>query len=303
MESNHSNPTLLILAAGMGSRYGGLKQMDAFGPNGETILDYSIYDAIKAGFKKVVFVIRKDFNVPFRAFFKGKFEELIEVEYVYQELSDVPEGLSYDLDRTKPWGTAHAVWAARKVIAEPFAVINADDFYGAGVYQVIKEYFDKNSENSYALIGYHLINTASDYGTVNRGVCKVNEKRQLSSIVETLKIGKNTDGTLSYMLDGELNQLDPETIVSMNFWGFHPDYFDYCETMFTSFIKNRGFEEKSEFFIPLLVEKLILENKKAVDVIDCNEEWFGVTYQEDKPHVERRLQQLIDKGTYPKKLW
>ncbi len=303
METNHSTPTLLILAAGMGSRYGGLKQMDAFGPNGETILDYSIYDAIKAGFTKVVFVIREDFNEAFRAFFAGKFDDKIEVEYVYQEISDIPEGLSYDTERTKPWGTAHAVWAARKVVTEPFAVINADDFYGAGVFKVIKEYFDKGQKDTYAIIGYHLINTASDYGTVNRGVCQVNEKNQLSSIVETLKIGKDAEGTLSYNLDGKVHELAPETIVSMNFWGFQPDYFDYCGTMFEDFIKNRGHEEKSEFFIPLLVENLIHDNEKNVDVIDCNEEWFGVTYQEDKPHVQRRLQQLIDKGTYPQRLW
>ncbi len=303
MKDQTSTPTLLLLAAGMGSRYGGLKQMDEFGPNGETLLDYSIYDAINAGFKKIVFVIREDFNEAFRTFFKGKFDNLVEVEYVYQDISDVPAGLSYDKSRTKPWGTSHAVWAARDVIHEPFAVINADDYYGAGVYKKIKAYFDRGTKDSYALLGYHLINTASDYGTVNRGVCQVDKDNQLSSIVETLKIAKDSDGTLSHMLDGEVKELAPETVVSMNFWGFYPDYFDYCGAMFEDFIKHRGFEEKSEFFIPLLVENLIKSKEKSVDVIDCDEEWFGVTYQEDKPHVQKRLQQLIDKGVYPAKLW
>ena len=303
MNKESSHPTLLLLAAGMGSRYGGLKQMDAFGPSGETLLDYSIYDAIKAGFKKVVFVIREDFNEAFRAFFKGKFDDVIQVEYVYQDISDVPPGLSYDLSRTKPWGTSHAVWAARHVINEPFAVINADDFYGSGVFNVIKEYFDTCSKDAYGLVGYHLINTASDYGTVNRGVCQVNDSQQLTSIVETIKIGKESDGNLSYTLDGKVNYLAPDTVVSMNFWAFQPDYFDFCGAMFKDFIINRGFEEKSEFFIPLVVEKLIKQKTKSVDVIDCDEEWFGVTYQEDKPHVQKRLRQLIEKGVYPEKLW
>lgn len=296
-------PTLLVLAAGMGSRYGGLKQMDAFGPNGETLLDYSIYDAIKAGFGKVVFVIREDFSSAFKDFFAGKFEDQIEVAYVYQELTDVPAGSSYDEERSKPWGTAHAVWVARDVIKEPFAVINADDFYGYGGYKRIKEYFDQSSDASYVLVGYRLANTVSDHGTVNRGVCKVNEESQLESIVETLKIGKEVDGRLSYPIETDKSYLAPETIVSMNFWGFYPDYFDYCGKMFADFLDKRGFEEKSEFFIPLLVEHLIKSGEKYIDVVDCDEDWFGVTYRDDKPIVEEKIKDLIGKGIYPSDLW
>lgn len=296
-------PTLLVLAAGMGSRYGGLKQMDAFGPNGETLLDYSIYDAIKAGFGKVVFVIREDFSDAFKDFFAGKFEDQIEVAYVYQELTDVPAGSSYDEQRSKPWGTAHAVWVARDIINEPFAVINADDFYGYGGYKRIKEYFDQSSDASYVLVGYRLANTVSDHGTVNRGVCKVNEENQLDSIVETLKIGKESNGQLSYPTETDKAYLAPETIVSMNFWGFYPDYFDYCGKMFADFLNKRGFEEKSEFFIPLLVEQLVQSGEKYVDVVDCDEDWFGVTYRDDKPIVEEKIKDLISKGTYPSDLW
>ena len=298
-----SKPTLLVLAAGMGSRYGGLKQMDAFGPNGETLLDYSIYDAIAAGYGKVVFVIRESFNEAFRNFFKGKFEDLIDVDYVFQDIHDVPKGIKYDPERTKPWGTAHAVWVTRNVINEPFVVINADDFYGREAYEVMKNYFDHEQAGNYALLGYQLEKTLSEYGTVNRGVCATDDQDQLLGIVETLKIGYEEDGSVSYPVEGGKKQIAKDTTVSMNFWGFYLDYFDYCTRSFAQFLETRGFEEKSEFFIPLLIEELIKSKEKEVDVLECSEEWFGVTYKEDKPFVQERIRKLIEKGTYPRMLW
>ncbi len=296
-------PTLLVLAAGMGSRYGGLKQMDAFGPNGETILDYSIYDAIRAGFGKVVFVIRSSFNREFRAFFANKFDHLIEVEYVFQELSDVPTGSTYAPEREKPWGTSHAVWVARNVIHEPFAVINADDFYGKGAFEAIRDYFDNSVAFNYSLVAYRLERTLSDHGTVNRGVCSVNKDMELDGIVETLKVGYEKDRTISYPMGNERGELAPDTLVSMNFWGFYPDYFNHAEAYFRGFLKERGGELKSEFFIPLLVEDLVNRGEKKVEVLTCDEEWFGVTYQEDKPIVVQKIKELLENGVYPDKLW
>ncbi len=296
-------PTLLVLAAGMGSRYGGLKQMDAFGPSGETLLDYSIYDAIEEGFGKIVFVIRESFNDAFRSFFKGKFEDRISIEYVYQDIHDVPEGVDYDKNREKPWGTAHAVWVARDVINEPFVVINADDFYGREAYRNVKTHFNNSPEGTYSLVGYNLLKTMSDHGTVNRGICDTNDKNQLLSIVETLKIGFDADKKISYPDGDTFSFLSPMTTVSMNFWGFYPDYFDYCEDQFKKFLKEEGHKPKSEFFIPLLIEHLITSGEKTVDVVTCDEEWFGVTYQKDKPFVQERIISLINKGVYKKELW
>ncbi len=296
-------PTLLVLAAGMGSRYGGLKQMDAFGPSGETLLDYSIYDAIEVGFGKVVFVIRESFNEAFREFFKGKFEDKIDVEFVFQDIHDVPEGSIYDKTREKPWGTAHAVWVARKVVNEPFVVINADDFYGRGAYQNVYDHLEASEEGTYSLIGYNLMKTMSDHGTVNRGVCATDNKNKLKSIVETLKIGFDENKQIVYPDGDGTESLSPDTIVSMNFWGFQPDYFDYCEAQFKEFLEKDGDKPKSEFFIPLLVEHLIATGEKEVDVVSCDEEWFGVTYQKDKPFVKKRILELIDRGVYAKDLW
>lgn len=296
-------PTLLVLAAGMGSRYGGLKQMDPFGPHGETLLDYSIYDAINAGFGKVVFVIRESFSDAFKEFFANKFDHKIEVVYVYQDIHDVPEGSDYDKSREKPWGTSHAVWVAKDVINEPFVVINADDFYGKGAYVKVKEFFDNSDNKSYVLIGYHLMNTLSEHGTVNRGVCATDDEHRLKSIVETLKIGFDEEKNIVFPTEEGFGSLEPNTIVSMNFWGFQPDYFTYCENMFVSFLKEFGHTPKSEFFIPLLIEDMIKTNVKNVDVISCDEEWFGVTYQKDKPFVQERIIKLIEKGVYPKNLW
>ena len=299
--------TLLILAAGMGSRYGGLKQMDEFGPSGETILDYSIYDAINAGFNKVVFVIRDFFKEDFEEFFKGKFEDKVKVEFVTQELHKIPDSIRLNPEREKPWGTAHAVHVAKDVINEPFAVINADDYYGKESFQSLYQYFQRNNlegREKYSLVGYKLDNTLSKHGTVNRGICAVNDNNELSKIVETLKIGYNSEGKISYPNEnGSESYLDKDTLVSMNMWGFYPSYFDYCEESFERFLKLRGDEPKSEFFIPLLMDELINSGKEQIEVLSCDAEWFGVTYREDKPKVVEKLNRLIAQGVYPLSLW
>lgn len=298
-------PTLLILAAGMGSRYGGLKQMDAFGPNDETILDYSIYDALQAGFGKIVFVIRESFRNEFIKFFSGKFDHLADVVFVNQDVTMVPSGISYIPERERPWGTAHAVYVAKDVIHEPFAVINADDFYGKESYEVLVDYFNSSSVDSgYGLVAYDLVNTLSDHGTVNRGVCKISDNNELIDIVETLKIGYDDDKKIFYRDNSEQKcYLKADTPVSMNMWAFFPDYFDYCEKMFRDFLVNHGHEMNSEFFIPLLIDELIKNGKKKVHVLKCTADWFGVTYKEDKPIVTKKLQDLIKKGCYPEQLW
>lgn len=303
MENKSQDAILVVLAAGMGSRYGGLKQMDEFGPNGETILDYSIYDAIQAGFKKVVFIIRESFEKDFRAFFANKFEDKIEVAYVFQDIKDVPKDYVIPEDRSKPWGTAHAVWAAREEVDGPFAVINADDFYGRGAYKVCMDFFESREEGTYGLIGYELDNTLSKHGTVNRGICSVDSESYLTGIVETLKIGYDESGKITFPKEDGVGHLEPKTPASMNLWTFYPDYFDYCGKMFAEFLELRGSEEKSEFFIPLLIEKLIKSGEMKVEVLSCDEEWFGVTYQKDKPVVVQRINKLIEEGRYPSNLW
>lgn len=301
------NATLLILAAGMGSRYGGLKQMDEFGPGGETILDYSIYDAIDAGFNKVVFVVRDFFKDDFKDFFKGKFEDKVEISFVTQELDKIPTEISLNPKREKPWGTAHAVFVTKDVINEPFAVINADDYYGKESFVTLMNHFRTNrleDREEYSLVGYKLKNTLSDHGTVNRGVCEVNDKNELTGITERLKIGFTEDHKIAFPDEnGNPFYLDADTPVSMNMWGFYPSYFDYCEESFTRFLKVRGDELKSEFFIPLLIDELISEGKEDIKVLSCNAEWFGVTYKEDKPIVVEKLNRLIARGDYPLALW
>tara|TARA_B100000497_G_C7689261_1_gene418563 strand:- start:780 stop:1694 length:915 start_codon:yes stop_codon:yes gene_type:complete len=299
--------TLLILAAGMGSRYGGLKQMDEFGPCGETILDYSIYDAIDAGFNKVVFVIRDFFKDDFKDFFRNKFDDKIQVEFVTQEIDKIPEGIIVHPDRERPWGTAHAVHVAKDVINEPFAVINADDYYGKESFITLMDYFRTNQlegRENYSLVGYKLSNTLSDHGTVNRGVCEVNASQELSGIVERLKIGYTSDKRIAFPDDNNENYyLDASTLVSMNMWGFYPSYFDYCEKSFTRFLRLNGDELKSEYFIPLLMDELINEGLEKIKVLSCDAEWFGVTYKEDKPIVVDKLNRLIARGDYPLALW
>ncbi len=301
-------PTLLVLAAGMGSRYGALKQMDGVGPNNEAIIDYSIYDAIRAGFGKVVFVIRHSFADAFTAIFnKERFGGKIEVEVVYQELDYLPEGFSVPEGREKPWGTNHALLMAAKAIKEPFAVINADDFYGADAYKVIGEYLSKLGEesNHYCMVGYAVNKTLSENGTVSRGVCGINEEGFLTSIVERTKIERNTEGTIVFHDLGEDEALEEETPVSMNLFGFTPDYFAHSEEYFKGFLSSPEVQTnlKAEFFIPLMVNKLVGEGTSKLKVLSTTANWFGVTYQADKPQLVAKIEELIAEGVYPRNLW
>ena len=301
-------PTLLELAAGMGSRYGSLKQMDGVGPNNEAIIDYSIYDAIRAGFGKVVFVIRHSFADAFTAIFnKERFGGKIEVEVVYQELDYLPEGFSVPEGREKPWGTNHALLMAAKAIKEPFAVINADDFYGADAYKVIGEYLSKLGEesNHYCMVGYAVNKTLSENGTVSRGVCSINEEGFLTSIVERTKIERNAEGTIVFHDLGEDEALEEETPVSMNLFGFTPDYFAYSEEYFKEFLSSPEVQAnlKAEFFIPLMVNKLVGEGTSKLKVLSTTANWFGVTYQADKPQLVAKIEELIAEGVYPRNLW
>ncbi len=298
-------PTLLILAAGMGSRYGKLKQVDPVGPAGEAILDYSVHDAIRAGFGKVVFVIRKDIEDEFKEKIGNRFVNAIEVEYVFQELNVLPEGFSVPEGREKPWGTSHAVMMAKDIIKEPFAVINADDFYGAGAFQVMADNLIKSfAENSsdYFMVGYPLHKTLSDFGHVSRGISEVDEESFLKKITECTHIEKTPSG--ARYKDGEdLKDLSGEEIASMNFFGFVPSYFSHSEEMFKNFIEENKENLKAEFYIPFVVNKLVGEDKVKLKVIPADTEWFGVTYIEDKPFVEQKIKDLIDIGVYPNSLW
>ena len=301
-------PTLLVLAAGMGSRYGALKQMDGVGPNNEAIIDYSIYDAIRAGFGKVVFVIRHSFADAFTAIFnKERFGGKIEVEVVYQELDYLPEGFSVPEGREKPWGTNHALLMAAKAIKEPFAVINADDFYGADAYKVIGEYLSKLGEesNHYCMVGYAVNKTLSENGTVSRGVCGINKEGFLTSIVERTKIERNAEGTIVFHDLGEDEALEEETPVSMNLFGFTPDYFAHSEEYFKGFLSSPEVQTnlKAEFFIPLMVNKLVGEGTSKLKVLSTTANWFGVTYQADKPQLVAKIEELIEAGVYPRNLW
>lgn len=296
-------PTLVILAAGMGSRYGGLKQLDEVGPNGEAIIDYSLFDAIRAGFGKVVFIIRRDFEDAFKARFDKKLEGRIEVEYVFQELTDIPAGYSIPSGREKPWGTGHAIRSAREVVDTPFAAINADDFYGVEAYETVVEFLSSEVDaHQYAMVGYRMDKTLSENGSVSRGLCVTNDKQNLVDIDELTKITLEADG-IFYYRDGEKISLKGDETVSMNFWGFHPSLFNYLEEGFVEFLKGQGTELKSEFFIPMFVDDLIKAEKTNVRVLTSNAAWFGVTYQEDKPVVKERINQLIREGKYPSKLW
>jgi len=299
-------PTLLVLAAGMGSRYGSLKQIDPVGPSGETIIDYSIYDAIRAGFGKVVFIIRKSFEEDFKNIFISKLQPHIQVEYVFQEIDKLPEGLTASPDRTKPWGTAHAVLMAKDAIHEPFAVINGDDFYGSGAFQTMAEYLNSlttETQTQYSLVGYQVGNTMSDYGSVSRGICQEDENEFLVSVTERTNI-QYVDGKIAYNeSDGKSVFLNSETLVSMNFWGFTPEYFKQTEALFSDFVKANSDSLKAEFYIPYAIDILINNSSASVKVLRSDAKWFGVTYKEDKPLVIEKLAQLIKAGVYPAKLW
>ena len=296
-------PTLVILAAGMGSRYGGLKQLDEVGPNGEAIIDYSLYDAIRAGFGKVVFVIRTDFAAEFKARFEPNLKGRIEVAYVYQSLDKIPSGSTVHPEREKPWGTAHATMMAADVVNEPLAVINADDFYGSVAYKVMAEFLASSTdENEYSMIGYNVVNTLSEFGTVSRGVCNTDKAGYLTTVVERTKIKRDQDAIYYYEED-ERFRLEENTPVSMNFWGLKPNVFEYLNEGFKDFLSQHGNELKSEYFIPLLINDNILKGTIRTKVLQCDSPWFGVTYKEDKPYVQQRLNELIESGAYPRDLW
>ncbi len=299
-------PTLLVLAAGMGSRYGGLKQLDPMGPNGEVVLDYSVYDAIRAGFGKVVFVIRRDFEEAFKEKVGSRFASKIEVDYAFQDLNDLPEGYSVPEGREKPWGTAHALRAARDVVKEPFAVINADDFYGTDAFMqaamFLKTIQDEPGKAHYGMIGYPLKNTLSDNGDVNRGICTI-DNGLLDSVEEFVKILTEEDGvTRGENLEGNRLPVDPEELVSMNFWLFGPSFIELTEAHFVDFLSKRGTELKSECYIPTVMDALIKTDRADCKVLATTSTWFGVTYPKDKPTVVAGIQTLINQGVYPEKL-
>lgn len=296
-------PTLLILAAGMGSRYGGIKQMDAFGPNGETIMDYSIYDAIESGFGKIVFVIRKDFAEEFKELFEGKLKGKVATEYVMQEMDEHLDGFPVPEGRTKPWGTAHAVLCAKEAINEPFAVINADDFYSRDAFQKAAHFLTSEvTKKKYCLIGYKLSKTLSANGTVSRGVCATDADNNLVNIHERTKIFP--EGNKIYYIENALRvALPPDTPVSMNFWGFDPNVFEFIQNLFKKFLKDNAHDLKAEFFIPLIGDSFINDGHGEIKVIPTSAQWFGVTYKEDAPGVRESLQKLIADGAYPADLW
>ena len=300
-------PTLLVLAAGMGSRYGGLKQIDPMGPHGETVLDYSVYDAIRAGFGRVVFIIREDFAEAFQQGVGGRFADRIQVDYAFQKLDDLPADFKLPSSRVKPWGTAHAVRAARHLVTEPFAVINADDFYGSDAYLRAAAFLasapSETEKAHYAMIGYPLINTLSDHGDVNRGICTRSTDGLLTSVEEYVKIQRDPDGVVrGDALDGTRKPVSEASPVSMNFWAFTPGFMDHLEAEFADFIKNYGHLEKSENYIPTVVDALIRAGKADCTVLQTSSHWFGVTYPADKQHVVASISKLIASGEYPENL-
>lgn len=295
-------PTLLVLAAGMASRYGSMKQIQSFGPSGETIMDYSIYDAIRAGFGKVVFVIRKDFEENFKNIFEPKLNGKIKTEYVDQDLTDFTEGFEIPKERIKPWGTAHAVLCAKDVIKEPFAVINADDFYGKDAFEKAAGFLTTEATpGKYCIIGYELVKTLSENGTVSRGVCEVNDKNELISINERTKIYRENNKIVYEEADGK-HQVPENSKVSMNFWGFDPSVFSFIEKLFQQFLKEKITDPKAEFFIPIIGDAFI-KNGGIIRIIPTSAQWFGVTYKEDAPTVKKDIDNLVTAGEYPSSLW
>jgi NDP-sugar pyrophosphorylase family protein len=291
-------PTLLILAAGMASRYGSMKQLEGFGPSGETIMDYSIFDAIRSGFKKVVFVIRKDFADAFQKDMESRWKGKIEIDYVYQELEAYTEGYPLPAGRTKPWGTAHAILCAKEAIREPFAVINADDFYGRDAYEKAVDFLQTTCrEDCYSIIGYDLMNTLSDHGSVNRGVCQVNSRGELTAITERLNIKRQGNKVLCEDQQ-QPAELPTQTVVSMNFWCFHPSIFELTLQQFRSFLAAHSGQPKAEFFIPIVAD-FFIRHRGVIRVIPTRATWFGVTYKEDAPEVRAKLNLLVQQGDYP----
>jgi NDP-sugar pyrophosphorylase family protein len=297
-----TSTTLVILAAGMASRYGSVKQIQGFGPGGETLMDYSIYDAIRAGFTKIVFVIRREFANDFRQIFEAKLKDSVTVEYAYQEMNSFTEGVHIPAERKKPWGTAHAVLCAMERVNEPFAVINADDFYGYDAFKKASNFLESEcSADRYAILGYDLLKTLSDNGTVNRGVCKVDKEGNLTSIVERINVSMK-NGKVVCDDNKEPKELPLNTSVSMNFWCFHPSIFEYTRKLFREFLHNNIHDPKSEFFIPIVADQFIQEGG-VIRVITTHVPWFGVTYKEDAPEVEKNLKHLVHIKEYPERLW
>ncbi len=303
----NNKTTLVIMAAGMGSRYGGLKQIDPVGPNGEIIMEYSIFDAIRAGFSKVVFIIKKEIEENFRRVIGNKIESLIEVEYVFQSIENVPEGFKVPEDRVKPWGTGHAVLSAKNAVKTPFAVINADDFYGAGTYKLLHDYLSSNSQTGdklrYCMVGFILENTLTENGHVARGVCEVDTYSNLVDIQERTKIMKFGDKTKYTEDDREWIELPEGCIVSMNTWGFNPSLFNELDKQFTAFLNSSSNLQKAEFFLPTVVDNMVKAGRAEVKVLSTRDKWYGVTYQEDKPTVKKSISDMVKAGIYPENLW
>ncbi|MFZ0280020.1 MAG: NTP transferase domain-containing protein [Bacteroidales bacterium] len=297
-------PTLLVLAAGMGTRYGGNKQLDEVGPSGETIIDYSIYDAIRAGFGRIVFVIRRDIEEQVKERFFDRLNGKIEVDYVFQEITNLPEGVKVAPDRQKPWGTSHAILVTKEKIKEPFGVINADDYYGVDSFRILHDFLVNDKDvNNYCIVGYKLGNTLSDHGHVNRGVCEAGEDGLLVNIVETRQIEKTRDGATAPGTDGKLIRFTGNEIVSMNLWGFKPSCFDFLGSEFRNFIDNYGMDLKSELDIPTSVDKFVKSGEITIKILMSNERWFGVTYREDKPFVVESIKKMIRNGIYPARIY
>lgn len=301
---NQKKPTLVIMAAGMGSRYGGLKQIDGLGPHGETLMEYAIYDALSCGFGKVVFIIRKSMEVTFQEVFGERLLSHIPYELVFQELDHLPGGFESPAERVKPWGTAHAVWVCKNAVQTPFVVINADDFYGREAYQNISQYFSENNDPlAYAMNAYQLDKTLSDFGSVTRGICTVNELQELVKVEEHLKLQRNEMGFIESVLSDKTIVVAPETPVSMNIWAFYPTVFELLDEFLIGFLKSYGNDVRAEAFTPAFVDFIVLKQKAKVRVLVSHAKWFGVTYADDKPKVQAILQHLVEQGTYPSPLF
>jgi len=298
-------PTIVVLAAGLASRYGSLKQIDQFGPSGETIIDYSIYDAIKAGFGKVVFIIRRNIEAEFKEVFLGKFGDHIEVDYAFQEIDIVPAGKQVPHERIKPWGTGHAVLMASDKVNEPFAVINADDFYGSTSFQLLYDYLVQmeNDALDACLIGYRLKNTLSDHGYVSRGICTLSPDQFLEKVTERTHVYKGQNNHIYYIENEEQDTLSGEELVSMNLFGFTPSFFEILKTGFKEFMERNVENPKAEYFLPFAVTLMLKQYAVKMPVIETPEMTYGVTYQKDKPIVKEMIRKLVDKGVYPKNLW
>ena len=296
-------PTLLVLAAGMGTRYGGNKQLDEVGPSGETIIDYSIYDAIRAGFGKIVFVIRRDIEEQVKERFAEKLKGKIEVDYVFQEITNLPEGVKVSSERQKPWGTSHAILVTESTIKEPFGVINADDYYGVESFKILHDFLVNDKDpDCYCIVGYKMGNTLSEHGHVNRGVCDVGSDGLLKNIVETRQIEKTADGAVAPGTDGNPLYFTGNEVVSMNLWGFKPSCFHFLGEEFRNFIEKSGMDPKSELDIPTSIDKFVKNGEITIKILMSNDRWFGVTYREDKPFVVQSINEMIQNGVYPAKI-